>query len=60
MQGDNDPLVPMVHSEMLDMALTKAGVKSRLMVIKGAGHGFKAPDSYKPVAEFFDETIGRP
>ena len=56
MQGDNDPLVPMVHSEMLHNALTKAGVDSQLVIVKGAGHGF-APEAHKTVADFFDKHL---
>lgn len=56
MQGDNDPLVPMVHSEMLHNALTKAGVDSQLVIIKGAGHGF-APEARQTVADFFDKHL---
>jgi acetyl esterase/lipase len=38
--GDRDFIVAVGQSELLHEALTKAGVKSELMVVKGAGHGF--------------------
>lgn len=60
MQGDKDPIVPMVQSEMLDKALREAGVDCKLVIMKGCGHGFPSPDAYKIVADFFDEKLGRP
>lgn len=59
MQGDKDPLVPMVQSEMLDKALRRAGVDSKLIIMKGCGHGFPIPDALKTVADFFDEKFGQ-
>ncbi len=56
MQGNKDPLVPMAHSQMLHDALTKAGVDSELVIIKGAGHGF-APEAHQTVADFFDKHL---
>lgn len=40
--GENDDLVPIEQSELLDDALAKAGVKTRLVSVKNAGHGFSA------------------
>lgn len=60
MQGDKDPLVPMIQSQMLDTALTKAGVKSKLIIMKGAGHGFPGTDAFKTVGDFFDEHLAKP
>lgn len=37
--GDQDPLVPLHQSQMLEEALRKAGVPVKLYVVKGAGHG---------------------
>lgn len=37
--GDADKLVPVSQSELLHAALTKAGVESELVVLKGADHG---------------------
>ena len=40
--GDSDTLVPIAQSTVFDTALTKAGVPNQLIVVKNAGHGFKA------------------
>lgn len=40
--GDKDELVPLWHSEKIDAAFTEIGVPSKLVVIKGAAHGFNA------------------
>jgi len=40
--GEKDDLVPIRQSELLNDALTKAGVKTRLVSVKNAGHGFSA------------------
>jgi len=37
--GDQDPLVPLHQSQMLEEALRKAGVAVKLHVVKGGGHG---------------------
>jgi acetyl esterase/lipase len=37
--GDNDPLVPHCQSEVLFIALQKAGVGSRFVTVPGGGHG---------------------
>ena len=60
MQGDKDPLVPMIHSQMLNDALTKAGVDSTLIIMKGAGHGFPGAEPLNKVADFFDKHLGKP
>lgn len=39
--GDQDELVPLVHSERMHAALQEAGAASELIVIEGAGHGFR-------------------
>jgi acetyl esterase/lipase len=38
--GDKDELVPLEHSEKMLAALQKAGVDSKLALVKGAAHGF--------------------
>jgi acetyl esterase/lipase len=38
--GTEDPLVPIVQSEVLEAALTEAGVPVRLLSVSGAGHVF--------------------
>jgi len=40
--GENDNLVIIQQSELLYNALTKAGVKAKLVRVKNAGHGFAA------------------
>ncbi|MGB2808206.1 MAG: ChbG/HpnK family deacetylase [Sedimentisphaerales bacterium] len=57
MHGDKDDLVPMKHSEILNEALKKAGVQTRLHVVKGAGHGFGGLEINKMVDEFFDRHL---
>jgi len=39
--GDKDELVPIEHSKNMIAALEKAKVPSELLVIEGAGHGFR-------------------
>jgi acetyl esterase/lipase len=55
MHGDRDRRVPVEQSRIFDAALRKAGVKSTLIVIPGAGHGAtdKGFADLTPVAEFF-------
>ena len=64
LQGDKDPLVAAEQSELLQDALTKAGVPSELIVFKGAGHGdgeFRkqlADDANKnKIPEFFEKHL---
>jgi acetyl esterase/lipase len=57
MHGDKDDLVPMRHSDILDEALKKAGVETKLHVVKGAGHGFGSPEINKMIDEFFDRHL---
>ena len=42
--GDKDELVPIDHSRRIQAAFEKAGVKSQLIEVAGAGHGFKGDD----------------
>jgi acetyl esterase/lipase len=42
--GDNDELVPIDHSEKILAEFKKHKVTSELLVIKGAGHGFRGED----------------
>ena len=42
--GDKDTLVPLFHSQTIHKALSEKAVPSELMVIEGAGHGFKPAD----------------
>ncbi|MBI1895980.1 MAG: alpha/beta hydrolase [Acidobacteria bacterium] len=53
--GDSDLTVPLEQSELLDAALKRAGVESRLLVLPGAGHGgreFSTAETMKQVADF--------
>lgn len=56
--GDQDPLVPYQQSVIMQEALQKAGVKSELHLVKGAGHGngFGAAE-FNKVREFFAATL---
>ena len=61
MHGDKDGTVPLQQSQVLDAALRKAGVESRLVVVPGAGHGgpgFNTPEINRQVDEFFDRHLG--
>lgn len=49
--GDQDELVPMEHSQKMDDALKQANVKSQLVVLEGAGHGFGGAQAERAVAE---------
>ena len=42
--GDKDELVPLEHSEKILVEFKKQKVTSELLVIKGAGHGFRGED----------------
>ena len=60
MHGDRDNVVPHGQSVELHAALEKAGVKSELRTIKGAGHGgpgFNDPESLKAVWDFFAKYL---
>jgi acetyl esterase/lipase len=60
MHGDKDPIVPHHQSELLAAALKKVGVEVTLHTVKGAGHGFGAPEINKMVEEFFDNHLKKP
>lgn len=54
--GDQDTLVNIRQSERFLDALTKAGVEAKLIVVKGAGHGF--PESgAEPTREEIDKQV---
>jgi acetyl esterase/lipase len=60
MHGDQDPLVPLQQSEILNLALQKAGVASELITIKGSGHGsplFTAPEQVLAMKLFIDKHL---
>ena len=58
-QGDADNVVPLKQSEILQEALKQAGADSRLIVVKGGGHGDKCftPELMTEYAKFFDEHL---
>ena len=43
--GDKDTLVPILHSEKMSEALKDKDVACELLVIEGAGHGFRGEDA---------------
>ncbi len=58
--GDKDQLVPLKQSEDLHEALTKEGVPSELLVVKGAGHGgagFASKENVAKLNEFLDKHL---
>lgn len=58
--GDQDPLVPLHQSQLLEAALKKAGVPVKLYVVGGAGHGtgFERDPLIMPmVKEFLARTL---
>lgn len=60
MHGDRDNVVPYGQSVELQAALEKAGVKSELRTIKGAGHGgggFGDPETMAAVKDFFAKHL---
>jgi len=60
MHGDQDKLVPMNQSELLDEALRKAGVECTLIRVPGNGHGgpgFLNPENRKKIEAFFDKHL---
>ncbi len=57
LHGTEDPLVPLSQSEVLDKKLKEAGVDSKLIVIKGAGHGFGGDEINKRVRNFFAKHL---
>ncbi len=49
--GDKDTLVPMKHSKNILTAFQKVNVSSKLIVLKGAGHGFRGENRKQAVKE---------
>jgi acetyl esterase/lipase len=48
--GDADTLVPLDHSQRIKAAFDEQGVPSELIVLAGAGHGFRGEDDHKASA----------
>lgn len=58
--GDKDWLVPLWHSEKMCEALKQKDVACELLVIEGAGHGFRGKDSErasKAMIEWFEKHL---
>ena len=59
--GDADELVPLSNSERMHEALTAAEVTNEMVVIQGAGHGFRGADGEQARAAsvaFFEAHLG--
>jgi acetyl esterase/lipase len=62
MHGDQDKVVPLRQSQAFAEALKKVGVKVKLLVLKGLGHGgrqFLAPEQVQVIDRFLHEYLGR-
>jgi len=60
MHGEQDNVVPISQSELLDEALRKAGVECTFVRIPGNGHGgpgFASPENRKRIEEFFAKHL---
>lgn len=58
--GTQDELVPLTHSERIQKAFEENKVTSKLIVIEGAGHGFRgehAEQASDALAEWFEEHL---
>lgn len=58
--GDQDPLVPLAQSALLERALSKADVACRLSILPGAGHGgvqFNTNDLEEQIRDFFTKSF---
>jgi acetyl esterase/lipase len=62
MHGERDNVVPPAQSQAFAEALKAAGVKVKLVVLKGVGHGgleFMQPEQVKAIDSFLNEVLGR-
>jgi acetyl esterase/lipase len=63
MHGDQDKTVPIEQSELMEKALRKAGVKTKLLRIPGGGHGpdfgnpKNPPDYLGEMTRWFDSNL---
>jgi acetyl esterase/lipase len=60
MHGEDDNVVPINQSKLLDEALRKAGVECTFVRIPGNGHGgpgFVNPENRKKIADFFEKHL---
>ena len=59
--GDEDKLVPLDHSEKIKAELDDKGVPCELIVIEGAGHGFRGEDARRAteaLVQWFEKHLG--
>lgn len=61
--GDKDLLVPIEHSQKIMPVFEKVGVKSKLVTIEGAAHGFSSEQNVKTVLPamvgWFEEKLAK-
>jgi len=58
--GDKDDLVPVRNSQVIYEAFQKNNVKTQLIIIEGAGHGFRGDDAKRASAAmvaWFEQTL---
>ena len=58
--GDKDELVPVSNSKIIYEAFQQNKVKTELIIIPGAGHGFQGDDAKKANAamvSWFEQTL---
>jgi acetyl esterase/lipase len=58
--GDKDDLVPVSNSKVIHEAFQKNNVKTQLIIIEGAGHGFRGDDATRASAamvSWFEQTL---
>jgi dipeptidyl aminopeptidase/acylaminoacyl peptidase len=61
--GDKDTLVKLDQSRQIHEAFQKIGVTSELIVLEGAGHGFRGDDDTRATNEvvaWFDKNLAPP
>jgi acetyl esterase/lipase len=66
LQGEEDEVVPLYHSQFLYDELVASGLRAQLVMVKNAGHGFRPVggdldptiiELRKMVADFFDQYL---
>ncbi len=60
--GDQDDVLDVSHSRLMYEALQEHGVESKLIIIEGAGHGFRGTDAARASAamvEWFSTHLGK-
>jgi len=61
LHGDADTLVPFQQAQLMDKQLAGAGVPHRLIVKKGAVHGWQGMDKdISLIADWFDKYLAKP